>query len=168
MKLFDYDLISGFLVKDGKVLAYSLSFNKEDLIKHLSKINSFHGLNAEMVFDRGLDKYFEEKINEFFRFRRNPLDIDIRKYKYYEVYEELLRISFGKTVSYSELYKRVGRYKFFEVIRALIYNPFIIFIPCHRVIRKDGKIGGYTPLGKKFKEKILRFERMMKDHRDEG
>jgi len=167
MKPFDYDLISGFLVKDGKVLAYSLSFNKEDLIKHLSKINSFHGLNAEIVFDKSLDEYFEEKIKELFRIKKNPLNIDIKKYKYFEVYEELLKIPFGETISYSELYKRVGKYSFFEIIRALIYNPFIIFIPCHRVIRKDGGIGGYTPLGKEFKERILRFERMMKDHRDE-
>jgi len=163
MKLFDYDLISGFLVKDGKVLAYSLTFNKEDLIKHLNKINSFHGLNAEIIFDKDLDKYFEEKIREFFKLRRNPLNIDIRKYRYYGVYEELLKIPFGETISYSELYKKVKKYGFFEIIRALIYNPFIIFIPCHRVVKKNGEIGGYTPLGKEFKERILRFERMMNE-----
>jgi len=167
MKILDYDLFSGFLVKDKEVLAYSLSFNKEDLIKHLNKINSFHGLNAEIVFDKDLDKYFEEKIKEFFKIKRNPLDIDMKRYRYFEVYEELLKIPFGEVISYSELHKRVGKYRFFEIIRALTHNPFIIFVPCHRVIRKNGEIGGYTPLGKEFKEKILRFERMMIDQRDE-
>jgi len=167
MKLFGYDLVSGFLVKDGKVLAYSLAFNKENLVKHLDKINIFHGLNAEIVFDKNLEKYFEEKINEFFRNKKNTLNIDIRLYKYREVYEELLKIPFGETITYSELYNRVGEYKFFEIIMALKHNPFIIFIPCHRVIRKDGEIGGYTPLGKEFKEKILKFEKMMKDQRYE-
>jgi len=163
MKIFNYDLISGFLVKDKEVLAYSLSFNKESLVKHLNKINSFHGLNANIVFDKSLDKYFEEKIKEFFEIRRNPLNIDIKKYRYYEVYEELLKIKFGETISYSELHKRVKKHSFFEIIKALIHNPFIIFIPCHRVIRRDGGIGGYTPLGKEFKERILKFERMMID-----
>jgi len=167
MKIFDYNLISGFLVKDKEVLAYSLSFNKKSLIKHLDKINSFHDLNAEILFDEDLDKYFEEKIMEFFKLKRNSININIKRYKYSEVYEELLKIPFGETITYSELHKRVGKYKFFEIIMALKHNPFIIFIPCHRVIRKDGEIGGYTPLGKEFKEKILKFERMMRDQRYE-
>jgi len=165
MRIFDYALIFGFLVKSKEILAYSLAFNRDILIEHLDKINSFHDLNAEIVFDKNLEKYFEEKIEELFKIRRNPLNINIKRYRYYEVYEELLKIPFGETITYSELYKRVGKYKFFEIIMALKYNPFIIFIPCHRVIRKDGKIGGYTPLGKEFKEKILKFEKMMRDQR---
>jgi len=168
MKVLGYELLSGFLVRDNEILAYSLHFNKDSLVKHLNEINKFHTLNAEIVFDKNLDKLFEEKIMELFNFNKNPLKINIRRYRYYEVYDELLKIPFGKIITYSELYKRVGKYKFFEIIKALAHNPFIIFIPCHRVIRKDGGIGGYTPLGKEFKEKILRFERMMKDHRDEG
>jgi len=167
MKLYDYRLVSGFLVKGDRVFAYSLYFDKEGLIRHLNRINNFHGLNAEIVFDKTLNDYFEEKIKELFKLRKNPLDIDTKEYKYYEVYEELLKIPFGETITYSELYKRVGKYKFSEIIMALAHNPFIIFIPCHRVIRKDGKIGGYTPLGKEFKEKILKFERMMRDQRYE-
>jgi len=167
MKVLGYDLISGFLIKGGKVLAYSLAFNKEILTRHLNKINEFHGLNAKIVFDKFLDKYFEGKINETLKSGKNTLDINTEIYRYYEVYEELLEIPFGETITYSELYKRVGGYSIFEVINALKHNPFIIFIPCHRVIRKDGGIGGYTPLGKEFKEKILRFERMMRDQRYE-
>jgi len=40
----------------------------------------------------------------------------------------------------------------------LANNLFIVFIPSHRVIRKYKIIGGYVPLGKELKEKMLRLE----------
>jgi len=159
IKLLGYKLLSAYLIKGNKILAYSLNFDRRSLIRQLEKIRDFHGLEAEIVFDERLDEYFEEKLNGFFRYKRNLLDIDLRLYRYGEVYRELLKIPFGEVVTYSDFHRRVGRYNFFEVIRALTRNPFIIFIPCHRLVRKDGEIGGYTPLGKSFKERIIEFER---------
>jgi len=70
IKIFDYDLYSGYIVLNGKIVAYSLHNNKDMLIKN---------------------------------------------------------------------------------------NPFIILIPCHRIIKEDN-ISGYTPLGIEFKRKLLEYE----------
>ncbi|RDD52715.1 methylated-DNA--[protein]-cysteine S-methyltransferase [Nanoarchaeota archaeon NZ13-N] len=163
INLLRYNLLSAYLIKGDKILAYSLNFDRSSLIRQLEKIRDFHGLEAEIVFNERLDEYFEEKLKGFFKYKRNLLDIDLSLYRYSEVYRELLRIPFGEVITYSDFYRRVGKYSFFEVIRALTRNPFIIFIPCHRLVRKDGKIGGYTPLGKVFKERIIEFEREIKE-----
>ena len=61
------------------------------------------------------------------------------------VWAELVKIPFGKTISYSELAKRLGDEK---VIRAAASangkNPIGLLIPCHRVIGTDGKLVGYA------------------------
>lgn len=41
-------------------------------------------------------------------------------------------------------------------------NPILLVIPCHRVIRKDGKIGNYRA-GVELKEKLLKMEGFLKD-----
>ncbi len=42
--------------------------------------------------------------------------------------------------------------------RLLAANPDPIVVPCHRVVHSDGRLGGYTPRGPGFKEKLLVFE----------
>ncbi len=50
----------------------------------------------------------------------------------------------GETVSYKEIAKRVGRPKAYRAVGSALHrNPFPVRIPCHRVIRSDGGIGGY-------------------------
>ena len=47
-------------------------------------------------------------------------------------------------MSYQEIAKRVGRPKSVRAVgQAVGRNPVAIFIPCHRVLRKDGQLGGY-------------------------
>jgi O-6-methylguanine DNA methyltransferase len=65
----------------------------------------------------------------------------------------------GETRSYSELAKRIGKpYAYRAVGNALNRNPFPRKIPCHRVIRSDGTIGGYV-FGTKRKRTLLANER---------
>ena len=62
-----------------------------------------------------------------------------------KVWEELRKIQFGQTVSYSALSHRLGDIK---AIRAVASangkNPLWIVIPCHRVIGADGSLTGYA------------------------
>jgi methylated-DNA-[protein]-cysteine S-methyltransferase len=44
-----------------------------------------------------------------------------------------------------------------QILNAIKNNPFIILIPCHRIIKEDN-ISGYTPLGIEFKRKLLEYE----------
>jgi methylated-DNA-[protein]-cysteine S-methyltransferase len=60
------------------------------------------------------------------------------------VWEELLRIPYGQTVSYKELAERVGNPKAVRAVGgANHHNPIVIIIPCHRVIGSDGSLTGF-------------------------
>jgi methylated-DNA-[protein]-cysteine S-methyltransferase len=60
------------------------------------------------------------------------------------VWDELVRIPFGETISYSELAHRLGDPKLVRAVgTANGRNPISIVIPCHRVIGADGSLVGY-------------------------
>lgn len=86
-----------------------------------------------------LDEYFF-KGRKFFNVELDPIGSDFQK----KVWDELLLIPYGKTISYEEESIRVGDIK---AIRAVALangqNPIAIIIPCHRVISKSGDLGGY-------------------------
>jgi methylated-DNA-[protein]-cysteine S-methyltransferase len=61
------------------------------------------------------------------------------------VWEELLKIPFGKTISYWQLSKNLGDIKAMRAVAAANgKNPLWIVIPCHRVIGSDGSLTGYA------------------------
>jgi methylated-DNA-[protein]-cysteine S-methyltransferase len=87
-----------------------------------------------------LKEYFYGYRNHF-DFKINPQGTDFQQ----KVWQELLNIPFGKTMSYLELSKKLGDVK---AIRAVASangrNPLWIVIPCHRVIGTDGSLTGYA------------------------
>ena len=65
-----------------------------------------------------------------------------------KVWSEITKIPKGKTITYKELAMKVGKPKAYRAVaNACDKNPLLEIIPCHRVIRGDGKMGGYK--GKK-------------------
>ena len=87
-----------------------------------------------------LQNYFEGKRSDF-SFKLNPSGTEFQQ----KVWQELLHIPFGKTMSYLDLSKKLGDVK---AIRAVASangkNPLWIVIPCHRVIGTDGSLTGYA------------------------
>lgn len=78
-----------------------------------------------------------------------------------EVLKAVLKIPMGQTRSYSWVAKKLGKPKAIRAIgRALKKNPLPFIIPCHRVIRKDGSVGGYF-LGRRFKKRLLETEKII-------
>ena len=77
-----------------------------------------------------------------------------------KVWNEIAKIPKGKTKSYKEIAKAIGRPKSYRAVaNACGKNPYVPEIPCHRVIRSDGKLGGYSGTGGiKKKAKLLRAE----------
>jgi methylated-DNA-[protein]-cysteine S-methyltransferase len=72
-----------------------------------------------------------------------------------KVYKKLLEVPKGKITTYKEIAKAVGLDNGQRVIgRIMNKNPYPIIIPCHRVIKSDGKIGGYA-WGQKVKTRML-------------
>ena len=64
------------------------------------------------------------------------------------VWTELTKIPKGHTITYKELAKRVGKPLAVRAVgNAVGKNPMLETIPCHRVIRSDGKLGGYSGKG---------------------
>ncbi len=74
-----------------------------------------------------------------------------------KVYLELLNIPEGATISYGELGRRIGCRSARAVGQALHRNPFAPDVPCHRVIKSDGTLGGYA-FGTEKKEELLKKE----------
>jgi methylated-DNA-[protein]-cysteine S-methyltransferase len=87
-----------------------------------------------------LREYFDG-IRQDFDFKLNPQGTEFQQ----KVWQELLNIPFGKTISYLDLSKKMGDVK---AIRAVASangrNPLWIVIPCHRVIGTDGSLTGYA------------------------
>jgi methylated-DNA-[protein]-cysteine S-methyltransferase len=75
-------------------------------------------------------------------------------------------IKFGQTISYSELAEMLGRPGAARAIgNALAKNPLPLIIPCHRVVRSDGKVGGFSaPGGMNTKAKLLKHEQYVLIH----
>lgn len=71
------------------------------------------------------------------------------------VYQKLLKVPKGKVTTYGELAKAVGLKNGQRVIGQIMNrNPYPVIIPCHRVVKSDGKVGGYY-YGEKVKAKML-------------
>lgn len=65
-----------------------------------------------------------------------------------KVWSALCDIKKGEVVTYAELAKRIGKPKAVRAVaNAVGANPFAPEVPCHRVVRSDGGLGGYSGKG---------------------
>ncbi len=72
-----------------------------------------------------------------------PLDVQATAFQR-RVWEELQRIPYGSTKSYTEVARAIGKPKAIRAVaRACATNPVSIVVPCHRVVREDGNLAGY-------------------------
>ena len=87
-----------------------------------------------------------------------PLDIQATAFQR-RVWTQLQSIPFGATRSYAQVAKAIGQPAATRAVaRACATNPVAVAIPCHRVVRKDGDMGGYR-WGVERKEALLQLER---------
>jgi O-6-methylguanine DNA methyltransferase len=109
-----------------------------------------------------VDLYFSEK-----KPKGNQMAIDIEKYKIAphgtefqkKVWSALLKIPKGKTVTYSELAKKIGAPKAIRAVAsAVAKNRIALLIPCHRVVPKTGGTGKYR-WGSERKRMIIHAEK---------
>jgi O-6-methylguanine DNA methyltransferase len=80
---------------------------------------------------------------------------------YKKVWTVCFNISVGKTYTYKQIAEKIGSPKAARAVgTALANNPFAPIIPCHRVIKSDGKLGGYSLSdGLKKKQLMLKYEK---------
>lgn len=102
-----------------------------------------------------------KQLDEYFKGARKDFDLEIEMFGtpyMLKVWDELKKIPYGTTISYSELARRVGNIKGARSAGgACGRNNIMIIVPCHRVIGKNGKLVGFGG-GLDMKAKLLDFE----------
>ena len=103
----------------------------------------------------------ETQLAEYFSGRRRkfPVRLDLRGTSFQrKVWEALRSIPYGKTRSYADVARRIGRPRAARAVgMANHWNPVAILVPCHRVIAADGGLGGYAS-GLRVKKFLLQLE----------
>ena len=102
------------------------------------------------------------QFSDYFAGRRKhfslPLDYRFLTPFQHLVFNALLEVPTGRVVTYGELAQRIGRPAASRGVgSAMAHNPLPILIPCHRVIRSDGTLAGYSA-GLRIKEYLLALE----------
>jgi len=121
---------------------------------------------ADAQRDEQLEKELQERIKAYFEGEETDFSGDITvvlgAFSAFDrqVLAACRQIGYGRRISYGQLAERSDRPRAARAVgRALAKNPLPLIIPCHRVVRGDGKIGGFSATGgAAFKEKILRME----------
>ena len=113
----------------------------------------------------------EKQLFEYFSGERKTFDLDF-EFSGTEfqksVWNELLKIPFGKTKTYGEIAKAIGKPKAARAVgSACGKNPLAIIIPCHRVLGMNGKIAGFA-WGTEIKEWLLGHEAKMEGEPNEN
>jgi methylated-DNA-[protein]-cysteine S-methyltransferase len=108
------------------------------------------------------------ELNEYLAGKRAtfsvPLAFDGTEFQC-EIWKQIARIPFGRTISYAELARRAGAPKATRAAgTATGRNPLGIIIPCHRVVGKDGGMGGYAG-GLNRKKSLLKIETNARERR---
>lgn len=90
----------------------------------------------------------QQELAEYFAGERRTFEVPLRAAGtpfQQRVWQELVRIPFGVTISYAELARRVGQPNASRAVgNANGRNPISIIVPCHRVIGADGRLTGYA------------------------
>jgi AraC family transcriptional regulator of adaptative response/methylated-DNA-[protein]-cysteine methyltransferase len=102
---------------------------------------------AEIQRDRNGLEGWVGKILEHLRGREPNLDLptDVQATAFQRrVWEELRKIPYGTTRTYSQVARAIGKPKAIRAVaRACATNPVSVVVPCHRVVREDGNLAGY-------------------------
>ena len=78
---------------------------------------------------------------------------------YREIYKTAIAIPFGETRTYKWLAEKTGRTRASRAVgSAMAKNPFLLVMPCHRILRSDGGLGGFGT-GLEWKTYLIDFEK---------
>ena len=155
-----YESSIGYIIivtKNGKVV--SLDVTDKGTYEARKMVLSFHPDATESMtpfktIRTLLDRYLQGREVDF------DVEVDISGLGTFtrKVLNELRKIPYGETRSYGWLAKKVGKPGAARAVgQALKRNPIPIIIPCHRIIRDDGTIGGFS-MGVNIKERLLALE----------
>ena len=137
-------------------LGWISAFEEDDKIFKIIFGRLKHQIKSKILdnFKKNLNKFFNKKIP----YIRAPHRIKGNKFQK-KVWNELKKIKLGNTKSYGQIaqkFKLSPRH----VGKICSQNQIILAIPCHRVIKSDGSLGGFSSIGGiNSKKKLLNFEK---------
>lgn len=134
-------------------ISYEEKIRKIELVDEIDENSEENELFN--IFKDQLLEYFEGKRTNFDHLELlDPKGTDFQK----SVWRSLLKIPYGETSSYKEIAKNIDNPRATQAVGTAVgKNPFLIIIPCHRVIKADGSLGGFA-YGSEVKSKLLKIE----------
>lgn len=151
----------GALVFRGKMLqkVFWPIYGKKELLNKIVEIYPQITKSSEpndFKLSLLLTNYFVGKKITF-----EEVEADFSEFSLFEkkVLEALLDVSYGEAISYKDLAKKAGYPMAFRAVGSVVSkNPLPVIVPCHRVIKSDGSLGGWSgPEG--WKERLLEAEK---------
>jgi methylated-DNA-[protein]-cysteine S-methyltransferase len=111
--------------------------------------------------DNQLLQKAHQELDEYFAGKRTDFDLPISSdgtVFQKAVWKSLQSVPNGKTTTYSEIARKIGKPQTVRAVGTAIgHNPICIIVPCHRVVASDGSLGGYVA-GLQRKQKLLNIE----------
>lgn len=135
--------------------------------RHISEIFDFYPQNRyqyQFMYDDDITGAYLDEFKEYFDKKREKFDVPL---DFSEIHNELERrvlkalqqIPYGQTITYKQLAEIIGQPKAIRAVAsAVAKNPFLIVVPCHRVVRSNGENGDYRG-GADAKIALLKFEK---------
>ncbi len=143
------------------------SFGKISVLANDQRLIAINlGAGNQDLFSNDISQLAIDQLDEYFKGERKIFDLPIELSHHgafnQSVWEQLLSIPYGSTISYKSLANKIGKPKASRAVGlANGKNPLPIVVPCHRVIGSNGRLTGYA-LGLDMKQKLLQIEGAIK------
>ena len=155
--------VFGFVAQDQRLVATFLPRARREILAAI-RASWAEAVETQRLlprFQRDIVAYFEGKPVHF------SVDIDVSAMPPFHrlALEACRRIPYGRTASYGDLARAAGKLSAARAVGgAMAHNPLPLVVPCHRVLRSDGSIGGFSsPRGVAEKLRLLRLENVSLD-----
>ena len=148
------------IVLSGEHRVVATFLPQEEASLRRALVSRYPGIREQ---SRGADKFCNQVRDYFSGAKTNwSVDIDLRAMPEFRrhVLEACRRIPYGATASYADLARAVGSPAAARAVgSAMANNPLPLIVPCHRVVRSDGTLGGFSsPRGTSQKIRLLKLE----------
>jgi methylated-DNA-[protein]-cysteine S-methyltransferase len=135
-------------------------------------LEGLHSSNDNCRWDKDFQQDIQERIMAYYEgepvdFSTDPtISLNRSGLFAHKVLQACRKIAFGRTTTYSDLARQVGSPRAARAVGSVMAsNPIPLIIPCHRVLRTDGSLGGFSaPGGTAIKKKMLHQEQSGPTH----
>lgn len=157
----------GFLADARGILRTTLPTNSYRTTKKYLLVGMFQSVREDGKLYPGLQKAIRNYYKgTYANFKKLPLAINHNRLTGFalKVFRSCTQVPLGETVTYAQLAKEAGSPRAARAVgNVLAKNQLPLLVPCHRVIRADGKIGNFSaPGGSRTKKKMLEYEKKLR------